>query len=467
MSLWDKLEIEAALEIKLKENPSFEGIAIDSRKVVSGDAFFALPGNHTDGHLYVKQAIENGANVVFVDHLLNDSKEEKQVLVNNVQEALINLANYRNKMLKAKKIAVTGSVGKTSTKEMLKLVLSNHAKTFASQGNFNNDLGLPISLASTPLDCNFAVYELGMNHAGEISSLSSSLQPEIAVITHVAENHIGYLGSLENIARAKSEIFNGVKAGGYAVINRDSDFYNIMAAEARNFHVKNIITFGMHNRSDIRLLSIKTTEDQYDIKLDIRGKIINYGMAKLGKHMVFNSLVVAACLDILSLPFDLLSVLLNFQAIQGRGKLEIIEMRAKKINLYDESYNCGPVSLAAALENLSELKAPQRKIAIIGDMLELGRNARQYHENICDIEAINNIDKFITYGENIKFFYEKLPKTKQLKHFDNLNQLKSHVNSLLEDGDAVLVKASRGTKLYELVEYLKNFEEENALLANN
>lgn len=427
-------------------------VEIDSRKVQAGDLFIAIKGERFDGHDYVADAFARGAVAAVVSNMSNIN--DNHLVVTDTLKALEDLGKYNRARGKAKIIGVTGSVGKTSTKEMLKLALSAHGKTYATSGNYNNHIGTPLNLANLPLDAQFAVFEMGMNHAGEIAHLTKMVCPHIALITCVEAVHLEFFSSVEDIASAKAEIFAGLNDDGVAIINADQPYFSDIK------HKK--ITFGTNAKSDCRLLSYKTTFSGCEVLSDICSTKLNYSLSATGKHLAIISLSVLAVCAALDLDIkQSAAALAQFTEVGGRGRVE----RIGNILLIDDSYNASPVSVKAACAKTNEVWQASgtkgRKIAILGDMLELGKTSAIIHSELSDSLLEQGFDKVYTAGNLMRHLYNALPLDLQAGHADNSCALLPIIK--LEDGDVVLVKGSHGSKMYELAEKLKERQLKNAV----
>ena len=473
MIIWQAQEAQEATNGRLLGDSNWQAysICIDSRIVKKGDLFIALKGTKTDGHDYIREAFIKGAAAVMVERLPQNFPTLSPVLlVENCIEALYRLALYRRQESQAKLVAVTGSVGKTSTKEMLNIALSNFGITHASAGNNNNEIGAPLSLARMPKDSDFGIFELGMNHANEISPLSKLVRPKVSIITTVAEVHIENFPNLGGIAEAKSEIFDGMEKGGTAILPADNEFFEFLCQKAENKGL-NIISFGESENATVRLVEHKDKIRESSIKATLNGVPLEYNISARGKHMALNSLAVLGAVFALECDVDeAANSLSNFSATQGRGQILQSQIDGKKYLLIDDSYNASPVSMRAAIGNLGAIEAKGRRVAILGDMLELGEKSEQLHESLIPDLVRNQIDIVFTVGPVSKIICEKIPARSRGGSFASVDEIMPMVASFIKNDDVVLVKSSHGTGLYKLVEYLTKQntetttrEKENAL----
>ena len=456
--LWNNISVQEATKGVVYGKWHANGISIDSRKIKPDDIFVAFKGENVDGHDYLLEALAKGS-AAMVERMPEgfDPTKYNIVLVKDALKALKDLASYNRHRSKAKIIAVTGSVGKTSTKEQLKLAFAAIGKTYCSSGNYNSYVGSPLSIACMPLDTEYGIFELGMSFAGEMSVLTKIVRPHVSIITIIAPCHIENFDSIEGIAKAKSEIFLGMNESGVAILNGDTDCYSILESEAKKNGIKNIIKFGEGPNNQSVLMSYKREDDYSDIKAKIISQEMHYQISSYGKHHAINSVAVLSAVAALHLDVDRAAAgLKGFVNFKGRGALKNIKVNNKdNILLIDDSYNASPASVRAALDVLSEIHGYKRKIVVLADMRELGSISADEHRNLLESIQKNGVDKVVTVGKWMKELFEVLPKEKRLEHFDNYKDAIIKIESLLEDADCLLVKGSFGTKIYELVKYIE------------
>ncbi|MEB3702904.1 UDP-N-acetylmuramoyl-tripeptide--D-alanyl-D-alanine ligase [Candidatus Bealeia paramacronuclearis] len=462
MTMWTSDEITKATSGKCAQPfNKVNGISIDTRTLEKADLFVALYGDNGDGHIYVKEALEKGASGALVSKIPEGLAEsDSLIIVTDTLTALQDMGVFsRERAQNAKRIGVTGSVGKTGTKEMLKCALSDQGRTTASLSSYNNHWGVPLSLARMPENTQFGVFEIGMNHPGEIRPLTKMVAPHVAIITTVAESHAAFFKSLEEIADAKAEIFEGLVPGGTAVINRDHPLYEYMYQKAKRTSVQNIVSFGEHKDANCRLLACELLESESHIDASLNGKIVSYVLPIPGKHWALNSLSVLLAVDLVG--GDIIQAsrsLLKMVPPKGRGTRHEIEFLQGKCLLIDESYNANPASMCAAIAVLGA-SLPQgqgRRIAIIGDMRELGDIADDRHADLYEPLMKAKIDQVYCCGPHMKKLAEKLPAQMLALHQDLSTQLIEPLLKNLRDGDIVMVKGSLGTRMAPIVEALKN-----------
>ena len=386
-----------------KEDFKIKGFSIDTRSLKKGDLFCALKGDRYDGHDFLLQAYKKGASCFLLSETKKDIPSLPFIKVENVLKALERIAKNTRRRIDASFIAITGSVGKTGTKEMIKLALSNSGKAFANEGNLNNHIGVPLSMSNIPYDSDYCILELGMNKKGEIRRLSNLVAPEIGIITAIENTHLKGLKSLKNILEAKSEILANIKKDGCFIYNSDTNYSDKLKKQAQKIKIKTIISYGKNKNSDIQFLKKKKLRDKFLIEARYFKEKISWKMPELSDHWYTNSLCILGIgkyYDI-NLP-SLLKLLENFKLPSGRGNLVIAEKWLKKFYIIDDSYNSSPASLSAALDNFNEMKCIGKKIAIIGDMNELGKKSKFFHLNLKKKIESSNINIILTIGKFMK-----------------------------------------------------------------
>jgi UDP-N-acetylmuramoyl-tripeptide--D-alanyl-D-alanine ligase len=464
MSLWTAQEVATATGGQLSDKPpsgdfAADGVSIDSRSLAEGDLFIALQGPNFDGHRFVDAAFAAGAAGALVAQA---SAAAKRVVVGDTQDALTALGRAARARSRARIIAVTGSVGKTGTKEALRLALSDQGLTHASAGSLNNHWGAPLSLARMPREAAFGVFELGMNHPGELAALSPIARPHVAVITTVEPAHLGNFASIEAIADAKAEIFAGVEPGGAAVLNRDNPHYARLAAAARRRGITRVISFGEHGDAAIRMLDARLGPSASVVKASVLGQIVDYRVALPGRHWVMNSLAVLGAVKAVGGDVDAAAAALSRLAgIAGRGRRHRIALAAGAIDLIDESYNASPASMRAALAVLGaaelgagELETGGRRIAVLGAMLELGDQSAALHAALAEPLTANRIDLVFTVGGAMERLRDALPAAMRGAHAATASELAAVLKDALRPGDVVTVKGSAGSRMGEIVRSL-------------
>ena len=459
--MWDKEKLNLALSknlIHCNIDESFQGqeVIIDSRKKTNGGIFIAFKGQNNDGHNYLQQAFDNGAKIAIVSKILDKFKDDNRIiLVKDSNQALIDLAIYSRQNFKGKIIGITGSVGKSSIKEMLKTILSFKNSVFANYGNLNNHIGLPLSLCNLDQNADYGIFEMGMNHLKEIEFLSNIAKPDIAIISNIAAAHIGNFKNEEEIALAKSEIFYGLTQNDTAILNKDNKHFDFLNKKAQE-KTSNIITFGKNEESDICLKSFDNIDNENSkISVIINKKEINYEINNINESVISNSLIALATLKALNKNItDYLPAFKNLQTPKGRGNI----IKIGKITIIDDSYNANLTSMISGLKFLSDIQkqnSNSRSIAILGDMLELGEKEIEEHKSIAKYIDEFNINKVLLVGNLTKHTASQLKSEKILGHFKTSDELAKEIKNIIQDNDIILVKASRSIKMEKIIETLE------------
>jgi UDP-N-acetylmuramoyl-tripeptide--D-alanyl-D-alanine ligase len=432
------------------------GLSIDTRTIAPGEAFFAITGDARDGHDFVAAALKAGAGLAVVSQarFAEMPADAPLLIVADVLEALRDLAKAARARSHAKIVAITGSVGKTGTKDALRLVLGKQGETHASAASYNNHWGVPLSLARCPESAAFAVLELGMNHAGEIDPLSRLVQPHVAIITTVEPVHLEFFGSVEAIADAKAEIFAGIAPGGAAVINRDNPHYQRLLRAAQQAGVKRIVSFGEHRQADARLEKVSLQADFSAVSANILGNDVTYKVGAPGRHIVMNSLAVLTAVSLLGADLALAALALaELQPPTGRGARHMLAVPGGTALLIDESYNANPASMRAALALLGQVPmGPRgRRIAVLGDMLELGAHGTELHRALVESVLAHDVDLVFCSGPLMRSLWEALPPERRGGYAETAAALEPAVVGEIHAGDAVMVKGSLGSKMGPIV----------------
>ena len=445
--LWTASDAKAATGGTGSDDWSATGVAIDSRKAQPGDLFIALTGPNHDGHDHVASALRAGATAAMVARVpLGLTSAAPLLVVQNTQAGLEALASAARSRFQGKVIALTGSVGKTGTKEMLRLVLSVQGETAATIGNLNNHIGAPLTLARLPVDADYAVLELGMNHPGEIRPLAKMARPHVALITKIAPAHTEFFSSVAEVA-AKAEIFEGLEPGGVAIVNADDGFAETLSKAALEAGAAQVLRFGQANDADVRLLDIVLESDGSDVEIGVKGSWMVCRIGAAGQHWAINSLGVLAAVE--SAGADILiaaEALAEVQAPAGRGATETLTLPQGAITLIDESYNASPEAMRAAFSVLTA-RIPEgagRRIAVLGDMLELGGNAPREHRELGEALARLPVDLVFAAGPEMRALVEALHPEQRARYAVDTMTLAPHVVRELKGGDVVLVKGSLG-----------------------
>jgi UDP-N-acetylmuramoyl-tripeptide--D-alanyl-D-alanine ligase len=436
------------------------GISIDSRTLKPGEAYFAIRGAVHDGHDFVEAALKAGAALAVVAKAKREkfASHARLLVVDDVLESLVDLARAARARSNARVIAVTGSVGKTSTKEALRCVLSAQGDTHASSASFNNHWGVPLSLARCPEAARFAVFEIGMNHAGEIEPLVKLVRPHVAIVTAVEPVHLEFFDGLEAIADAKAEIFTGVEPGGAVVLNRDNSQFSRLERGARELGISRIVSFGSDKRSEARLIDVSLHAMNSAVHADILGHEVTYKLGVPGRHMAMNSLAVLAAASLAGADLALASIALShLEPAVGRGDRRVLEVVGGGATLIDESYNANPASMAAALSVLGQARiGPHgRRIAVLGDMLELGVASAELHRGLNEAIKANQIDLVYCCGPQMHNLWDVLSTGKRGGYADSAANLESQIVGAIRAGDAIMIKGSLGSKMKIIVNALE------------
>jgi UDP-N-acetylmuramoyl-tripeptide--D-alanyl-D-alanine ligase len=467
MALWTSAEAAAATGGRATQPFELEGLGIDSREIGLGEMFVALTAAR-DGHDFVADALKKGAAAALVSRIPEGLTEAAPLLiVPDVFKALQDLGRAGRARTRAKVVGVTGSVGKTSTKEMLRAVLGGQGKVHAAEKSFNNQWGVPLTLARMPRDSDFAVIEIGMNASGEIAPLARMARLDVAVVTTVAPAHLEAFESLEAIAREKAAILDGLKPGGIAILNRDIESWPILKTRAEALGVP-VVSFGTSEAADYCLTSARLAGEMTVAKALARGQEVLFKVMSPGQHFALNALAVLAVADALGLdPAIAAGDIGLWRAVEGRGLrehliLDIVEDHLA-IDLIDDAYNANPASMAAALavlaaadpvDNVGRI-SPGRRIAILGDMLELGSSELKLHADLARHPAMAKVTLVHCVGPRMRALYEALPAAKRGEWHETADALAARAHQLVDAGDVVLVKGSKSSLVSRVVDAIR------------
>lgn len=446
--IWSAKDLSNALNLEIHPDIYGEAIEFNSNSVTKGDLFIALKGNN-DGHNYASHALQNGANAVIISKEVTGLPRDKVIMVADTFLALQQMARYKRQKSTAKFIAITGSSGKTSSKEAAKIILSHFGRTYASRGNFNNYLGVPINLASMPDDTEYAILELGMNHAGEIRELANMVKPDISVITTISEAHLEFFQSMLDITDAKCEIFEGMSKEGIAIINLDNPYYNRILENLKKLSINNIFTFGISPEANCRLELYQQDDQNVHLRYSGTSEII---VPFIPKHFAINYAAILQMASILKLNINIAAnQLAKILLTEGRGKIIKAKYQDKNYQLICDYYNANPESLKAALLYLKQVSS-NKKVTIMGDMLELGDSSVELHRALVPLIIDSGAKKILLVGDKVKYIYDLLPKKMAKFYFANVDELITKLNELLEGDELVLIKGSRGIKLDKIIQ---------------
>jgi UDP-N-acetylmuramoyl-tripeptide--D-alanyl-D-alanine ligase len=466
MSLWTSAEAAAATGGQAVGNWVCEGVSIDTRTLQPGDLFVALK-DIRDGHDFVAQALEQGAGAALVSHIPQGVAADAPLLiVEDVLAGLEALGRAARARTAAKVAAVTGSVGKTSTKEMLLAMLSDQGRTHASVASYNNHWGVPLTLARMPKETEYAIIEIGMNHPGEIAPLARMAAPDVAMVTTVAAAHLEAFDNIAGIAIEKASIFEGVRPGGVAVINADIEHAAILMAKAVDCRLREM-EFGTHG-FQFKLMDVSVQAETTVVQADADGTPLLFKIATPGRHFAMNALGALAVVKALGADLALAAQSLGrWQPYQGRGVRERIYLDLvdthMTLDLIDDSYNANPTSMAAALEVLAASEVTHdigrvskgRRIAFLGDMKELGPDAVALHAGLAHLDAVKSLDVVHCVGPLMRALYDLLPEHQRGDWTETSAEMLQGLRQKLDSGDVVLAKGSLSMKLGSIVDAIR------------
>lgn len=473
--LWTSADIVSATGGRATRPFAVSGMSIDTRELAPGDLFVALT-DARDGHDFVAAALAKGAGGALVSRIPDGvAADAPLIVVPEVLAGMEALARAARARTRAKVVGVTGSVGKTSTKEMLKTVLAGQGSVHAAEKSFNNHWGVPLTLARMPVDCDVAVVEIGMNHPGEIAPLAIMSGLDVAMVTTVAPAHLAAFASVDGIAREKAAIFTGLRAGGVAVINADIPTTPILIAAANDAGSR-VLLFGVSPRAGYRLSHVTQTQTASILRADIGGLAALFKVSSPGLHFAMNALGVLAVVDALGLDVGLAACDLgHWQPPRGRGTRETIVLDTVEdasFDLIDDAFNANPASMEAALAVLAAAEpqdgigrlAQGRRIAILGDMLELGPDETALHAAVARLPAMAEVRLVHCVGPCSRFLWQALPERQRGEWVEQASDLMPRLRSLVDAGDVVLVKGSKGIKVSALVDGLRKLGQSTATI---
>ncbi|HYL32546.1 MAG TPA: UDP-N-acetylmuramoylalanyl-D-glutamyl-2,6-diaminopimelate--D-alanyl-D-alanine ligase [Stellaceae bacterium] len=460
-ALWTSAEAVAATRGSNTGAWSAQGVSIDSRSLLPGDLFVALKGPKYDAHEFVAAALAKGAAAAMVAKTIAGATKPL-LTVADTQAGLEDLGRAARARTTAKVIGVTGSVGKTGTKEALRHAFERQGATHASSASLNNQWGVPLSLARMPRETAYGVFEMGMNHPGEIDALTRLVRPDVAVITTIEPAHLGFFPSVNAIADAKAEIFNGMEARGCAVLNRDNPYFDHLAARAKAAGVGRIIDFGAHTDAAVHLIDCHLHASASAVTASVQGEIVDYCLALPGRHWVLNSLAVLAAVRAAGGDIGTAAATMaTLEPMAGRGLRRSIIVAGGDALLIDESYNASPASMRAAIAVLGAAQRERggRRIAVLGDMLELGAGAARLHAELADPLREAGVDLVFTVGDAMRALFDALPARRRGAHAATAAEIAEAVAHHLRSGDIVMVKGSYGSRMRDVIARLSTATE--------
>ena len=463
MNLWKRDDFIALIKGRpigvLPEMVS--GLSIDSRTIASGEAFFAIRGEQFDGHDYIRVAGHAGAALAVISErklAALGTANVPLVVVRDVVGAMTRLGEAARARTQAKIIAVTGSVGKTSTKQMLHDCLSSVGKIHASVASFNNHWGVPLTLARMPEDTEFGIFEIGMNNPGEIIPLTAMVRPHIALVNNIAAAHLESFSTLNDVARAKAEIFSGLVSGGAVVLNRDGEHYDLLVELAREAGIKKIVSFGEKIEADFRLVDfVANARGSKFLACLENGEQIAVNLSISGRHMALNAMAVLACASLADVSIEpVIGALSSVMPIKGRGNQIKLSVGGGTAILIDESYNANPASMAAAMEVLATMPLHEngRRIAVLGDMLELGEDSGKWHRDLQKTIHKAGIDTVFLAGQEMAQLRNVLPAHQLGGYAVSAKELGPMLLESVRRDDVLMMKASNTINFAHLVNLL-------------
>ena len=450
VALWTSTEIEQATGGRASAPFEVSAVTFDSREVEPGALFVAMPGTVADGHQFVGRAFDSGASGAIVSHPVDGP----HILVEDTAAALTALAVAARNRVDATIIGVTGSVGKTSTKEALAAALErcHRGRVHRSVKSYNNHTGVPLSLARMPRDTVFGVFEMGMNNAGEIRTLTALVRPHVALITAIAPAHIENLGSMEAIADAKAEIFEGLQSDGTAILPNDTPYRDRLLRAARRYAAR-IVTFGTADADVAAFHAVRAENGGSLVTARLLDSELTYNIAQAGEHWVSNSLAVLACVEAAGADLAAAGLALgDMGGLKGRGERVRITLADGEALLIDESYNANPASMAATLKNLAAEPVQGRRIAVLGTMRELGSHSDEAHAGLAPHILDAKVNQLILVGDETRPLEHVLAGQVPTQRVKTADEAADRLLGMIRAGDAVLVKASNGVGLARLVE---------------
>ncbi|WP_170395643.1 UDP-N-acetylmuramoyl-tripeptide--D-alanyl-D-alanine ligase [Ruegeria arenilitoris] len=462
MTLWTAAEAAEATGGRATTDWAVNGVSIDTRTIEPGDLFVALKAER-DGHDFVAQALEKGAGAALVSRIPEGvSKDAPLLIVDDVQIGLEALGQAGRARTDARVVGVTGSVGKTSTKEMLATILEKQGKTHASVASYNNHWGVPLTLARMPRDIEFAVIEIGMNHPGEIAPLARQARPHVALVTTVAAVHLEAFDSVAGIAQEKAAIFEGLEPGGAAIVNGDIEHAEILRQIAQDYGA-GIVDFG-RKAADYALTDVSQGGDSVRAEAVVGDATITYDVQSAGTHFAMNALgALAACVEMGVDLDEAIAGLRQWSPVKGRGVREVLPLAAGgQIELLDDSYNANPTSMEAALDVLAAAEGT-RRVAFLGDMKELGTQEIAMHSGMADVAAMAQVDQVHCIGPLMKALHAALPEGKRGLWSETSTEMAAHLPDLIRAGDTVLAKGSLSMALAQIVDGLRKMGQGSAL----
>ena len=439
------------------KNVNYNGVSINSRNIKKNNLFFAIKGKNNDGHAFAKEAIEKGAIKSVISKKIKKLSKNKIIKVKNTFLSLKNLAKITRDNSSAHIVGITGSAGKTTLKNLTSFALKNYGKVYHSPHSFNNKFGVPLSLSNLKKNTDYGVFEIGMDKKGEIDSLSKMVRPEIAVITNIAGAHFKNFNTLQDIANAKAEIINNITKNGNIILNKDDKFFSYLSNKAKKNNI-NITSFSNKKKSDIYLMGIKKIKKYFNLKINAKGKIFYFKTKNSTNNFIENILACISIMFVLNLNLKKMKrKFIYFKTPEGRGDIKLVNKFNKRFMFIDESYNANLLSMKSAINNLDQYNNNKnyRKLVLLGDMLELGKKSKKFHQALSVIINKSNIDKVFVCGRYIKETFNHLSANKKGKVFKNIQEAYYHFRKILHNNDLLMVKGSNATGLSQFSKNIK------------
>lgn len=457
--LWTETQAAAATRGEIGGSWHVFGISIDTRTLKEGDLFVAIKGENFDGHDFIPVAFKKGAGAIMAEELPKGADPAKFLIVSDCMKGLEDLAKAARERTEAKIVGITGSAGKTTIKEMLAHCLEPAHKVHKTEGNLNNHIGLPLTLARMPTETEVAIIELGMNHAGEISFLTKITKPDVAIISSIGTAHAAFFKNQEEIADAKAEIFEGLAENGCAFLPRDSRHYaRLLGKLVKSCPLATQYAFGEAAEADIRLIRLEPKNDKQHMSFRAFKKNGTCTTTRIGKHGAVNALAVMGTLSCVAKDAEeAIALLSTFRLPVGRGRQHPLTVDGKKITVINDSYNANPESMRAAIDLLCDMP-PQnngRHIAVLGDMGELGDSGPALHKSLGKYIADSPVDLIFATGDLMAHLYEALPLSKQGAFTQKVEQLPAAIKESIKEGDVIMVKGSNASRMNTVIMTLK------------
>ena len=454
---WSEFIAEKTFNKNRLKKINYKGVSINTKTLKKNDLFFAVQGKNNDGHKFIKEAISKGATRCVISKNIKLLSRNKTIKVNNTLSTLNDLARVTRNNTIAQIIGITGSVGKTTLKNLISFALKNYGSIYQSPYSYNNKYGVPLSIANLKQNTDFGIFEIGMDKKGEIQNLSKLVKPNLAIITNISEAHLKNFNNVKDIAKAKAEIINNITEGGSIILNKDGKFYDFLSNQAQNKKI-NVISFSAKKKADISLIKIIKLKNNYRIKVLVNSKIFYFNIKNSTKSFINNVLACISTLHVLDLDLRRIErKLIHFITPEGRGDVRIVKKFNKRFKFIDESYNANPLSMKSAINNMSyyKRKGNSQKLVLLGDMLELGQNSEKLHRDLSRFLNKSDIDKVYVCGKHIKKTYDFLHTNKKGKIFNNLNEAYNQFSKILHNNDILMVKGSNATGLNKFSKNIK------------